>query len=110
MNMIGDMGKFTQYQVANSIPLAAQNEGGMAGLGVGVGAGVGFGQVMGRCHGASHAARGGCDCPGCGAGGRGGVRRRRRGDPGKAPRVDGKGILSKDEFEAKKAELLKKLV
>ena len=26
MGMMGDMGKFTQYQMANSIPLAAQNE------------------------------------------------------------------------------------
>ena len=31
MDMIGDMGRYTQYQVANSIPLAAQNEGGLAG-------------------------------------------------------------------------------
>jgi membrane protease subunit (stomatin/prohibitin family) len=48
MNMIGDMGRFTQYQVANAIPEAARNEGGMAGMGVGLGAGVGFGQVMGQ--------------------------------------------------------------
>ena len=27
MNMIGDMGRYTQYQTANAIPLAAQNEG-----------------------------------------------------------------------------------
>ena len=26
MNMIGDMGRYTQYQTANAIPLAAQNE------------------------------------------------------------------------------------
>jgi membrane protease subunit (stomatin/prohibitin family) len=31
MNMIGDLGRYTQYQVASSIPLAAQNEGGIAG-------------------------------------------------------------------------------
>jgi membrane protease subunit (stomatin/prohibitin family) len=46
MNMLGDMNKFTQFQVANSIPIAAANEGGIAGLGVGLGAGVGFGQVF----------------------------------------------------------------
>ncbi|HQC80902.1 MAG TPA: SPFH domain-containing protein, partial [Accumulibacter sp.] len=46
MNMIGDMGRYTQYQVANSIPLAAQNEGGMAGLGAGLGAGMSIGQTM----------------------------------------------------------------
>ncbi len=46
MNMIGDMGRFTQYQVATSIPLAAQNEGGMAGIGAGLGAGLSIGQGM----------------------------------------------------------------
>ena len=46
MNMIGDMGRYTQYQVANSIPLAAQNEGGMAGVGAGLGAGLSIGQSM----------------------------------------------------------------
>jgi membrane protease subunit (stomatin/prohibitin family) len=47
MGMMGDLGKFTQYQVANSIPLAAQNEGGLAGIGAGLAAGVGVGQMMG---------------------------------------------------------------
>jgi len=45
MNMLGDMGKFTQYQVAQSIPIAAGNEGGG---GVGVGAGLGAGLAMGQ--------------------------------------------------------------
>ncbi len=41
MNMIGDMGRYTQFQVANSMPIAAANEsGGVAGLGVGLGAGL----------------------------------------------------------------------
>lgn len=40
------MSGFTQYQVANSIPLAAQNEGGLAGLGAGLSSGMVFGQVM----------------------------------------------------------------
>ena len=31
MNMLGDMGKYTQYQVAQSLPIAAANEGGIAG-------------------------------------------------------------------------------
>src|SRR5437016_4666876 len=39
MNMIGDMGRYTQYQVANSMPIAAANEGGIAGVGAGLGAG-----------------------------------------------------------------------
>jgi membrane protease subunit (stomatin/prohibitin family) len=40
------MGGFTQFQVASSIPLAAQNEGGLAGIGAGVGAGMAVGQAM----------------------------------------------------------------
>jgi membrane protease subunit (stomatin/prohibitin family) len=46
MGMVGDLAKYTQYQVANSVPLAAQNEGGLAGVGAGLAAGVGMGQVM----------------------------------------------------------------
>ncbi|NSL56041.1 SPFH domain-containing protein [Uliginosibacterium aquaticum] len=46
MGMMGDMSKFTQYQMASAIPLAAQNEGGLAGMGAGVGVGLGMGQMM----------------------------------------------------------------
>lgn len=46
MGMIGDMNKYTQYQVGTSIPLAAQNEGGLAGVGATMGAGVAIGQAM----------------------------------------------------------------
>ena len=46
MGMMGDLNKFTQYQVAASIPLAAQNEGGLAGIGAGMAAGFGMGQIM----------------------------------------------------------------
>lgn len=47
MNMIGDMGRYTQFQVANSLPIAAANEGGgAAGIGVGLGAGMAMGQTM----------------------------------------------------------------
>jgi len=46
MGMMGDMAKYTQYQVASSIPLAAQNEGGVAGLGAGLAAGAVMGQAM----------------------------------------------------------------
>ncbi len=40
------MSGFTKFQVANAIPLAAQNEGGLAGIGAGLGAGLSIGQVM----------------------------------------------------------------
>jgi membrane protease subunit (stomatin/prohibitin family) len=107
MNMIGDMGRFTQYQVANAIPDAAKNEGGMAGMGVGLGAGMGMGQVMGQAMASAMQPV--------------------AGTPVAAPiaaavsadeivatleKLHGlveKGILSKEEFEAKKVELLKKL-
>lgn len=47
MNMVGDMGRYTQYQVAQSIPIAAGNEGGgTAGVGAGLGAGIAMGQAM----------------------------------------------------------------
>jgi membrane protease subunit (stomatin/prohibitin family) len=47
MNIVGDMGRYTQYQVAQSIPIAAGNEGGGGvGLGAGLGAGVAMGQAM----------------------------------------------------------------
>jgi membrane protease subunit (stomatin/prohibitin family) len=47
MNMVGDMGRYTQYQVAQSIPIAASNEGGGGvGVGAGLGAGVAIGQAM----------------------------------------------------------------
>lgn len=47
MNMVGDMGRYTQYEVAQSIPVAAANEGGgAAGIGAGLGAGVAMGQAM----------------------------------------------------------------
>jgi len=41
------MGAYTQMQVADSIPLAAQNPGGVAGMGMGVGLGFGMGNMMG---------------------------------------------------------------
>ena len=101
MNVLGDMGRYTQYQVANSIPLAAQNEGGLAGVGAGLGAGMGLGQVFAQAVNPP-AAPPASQTP--------------------APSADEvmatleklhglmtKGILSAEEFEAKKAELLKKL-
>ncbi len=42
------MGAYTQMQVADAIPLAAQNQGGVAGLGMGMGVGFGMGNMMGQ--------------------------------------------------------------
>ena len=46
INMLGDMNKYTQFQVANSLPIAAANEGGLAGIGAGLGAGFTMAQTM----------------------------------------------------------------
>lgn len=105
MNMIGDMGRFTQYQVATSIPLAAQNEGGVAGIGAGLGAGMSIGQTMAGAMAQSMqpapvasavaAASGGAD--------------ELIATLEKLHGLVAKGVLSQAEFDAKKAELLSKL-
>jgi len=46
VNMAGDLGRYTQFQAAQSLPVAAANEGGAAGMGVGLGAGVTLAQTM----------------------------------------------------------------
>ncbi len=47
MNMIGNMQQYTQYEIAQSMPIAAANEGGGgAGLGAGLGAGMAMGKAM----------------------------------------------------------------
>ncbi|MFM8332607.1 MAG: SPFH domain-containing protein [Candidatus Methylumidiphilus sp.] len=103
MNVLGDMGRYTQYQVANSIPLAAQNEGGLAGAGAGLGAGMGIGQVFAQAmNPAAAAPQPSAAAPAQSA------------DEVMATleKLHGlmtKGILSAEEFEAKKADLLKKL-
>ncbi len=45
MNMLGDMGRYTQFQMAQSMPIAAANEG-MGGMGMSLGAGLAMGQQM----------------------------------------------------------------
>lgn len=46
MNMIGNMGQYTQYKTAQSIPIAAANEGGLAGIGASLTAGMGMASQM----------------------------------------------------------------
>ena len=53
MGLVGDLGRYTQYQTAQSIPVAAANEGGVAGAGAGLGAGVAIGQAMSQAIGQS---------------------------------------------------------
>jgi membrane protease subunit (stomatin/prohibitin family) len=46
MNLVGDLGRYTQFQAAQAIPIAAGNEGGGAGIGAGLGAGIAMGQTI----------------------------------------------------------------
>jgi len=113
MNMIGDMGRYTQYQVANSIPLAAQNEGGIAGIGAGLGAGLGIGQAMTAAMGQAVQAGAAPQpplAPATPAAAAAGSADEVVATLEKLHGLVAKGILSQAEFDVKKAELLGKLV
>jgi len=103
------MSGFTQFQVASSIPLAAQNEGGLAGIGAGVGAGMAVGQAMAQ--------------------GMTGAFAQQPGAPAAAPQMPAApaqdsiedrlsklkglldtGLISAADYDSTRAELLKKLI
>lgn len=46
MGVLGDLNQYTKYQAAEAIRDAAQNPGGMAGVGVSIGAGAAIGNIM----------------------------------------------------------------
>ena len=48
IGIVGNMERFAQYQTAKSIPDAAKNPSGLAGLGAGIAVGAGVGQLMSR--------------------------------------------------------------
>jgi membrane protease subunit (stomatin/prohibitin family) len=102
MGMMGDMAKYTQYQVANSIPLAAQNEGGIAGVGASLGAGLAIAQTMADSLKSTVA---GAAAPAAAAS---------ADDPAarleKLQALLERKLISQSEFDAAKAEILKKLV
>jgi membrane protease subunit (stomatin/prohibitin family) len=91
----GKMSGFTQFQVASSIPLAAQNEGGAAGLGASLGAGLAVGQAMAQGMSGAFAPPGGES-----------VEDRL----GKLKGLLDKGLISQADYDGAKAELLKKLI
>ena len=67
MGMAGDLAKFTQYQTATAIPMAAQNEGGIAGIGAGLAAGAALGEPWRRAgRGGGRASRPACRAAGAG--------------------------------------------
>ena len=103
MNVLGDMDRYTKYQVASSIPLAAQNEGGLAGAGAGLGAGLGLGQAF------TQAMNPTIQPPQSSVPA---AKESAEDVMATLERLHGlmtKGILSAEEFAAKKADLLKKL-
>ncbi len=96
MRMFGDLKQYTQFQAADSISVAAANPGGVAGAGAGIGAGVAMGQMMAQAMGGAGAgASAGSDDPV--------AMIERLGELVK------KGILTQEEFDKKKAELLNKI-
>ena len=124
MGMVGpDMGKFMQYQTAQAMPELAKGAshggGGVVGDAMGLGAGVALGQVMAQQLGAALNTGGGAAATAAAAAAAAGAA---AAAPAgikpdevmatleKLADLKAKGILTEDEFAAKKAELLKKLV
>ena len=118
MGMVGDMGKFMQYQTAQAIPKFAEGAGGggggIAGDAMGLGAGVALGQVLAQqlsqgLQGGGAAANAATAAAATAAASA--VKPEDvMGMLEKLADLKGKGILTEEEFTAKKAELLKKLV
>jgi len=117
MGMVGnEMGKFMQYQTAQAIPKFAEGAGGggIAGDAMGLGAGVALGQVLaqnlaqglGQGNAAAAVATAGQQQPVVAVVNPADVMTTLE----KLGELKSKGILTQEEFDAKKAELLKKLV
>jgi membrane protease subunit (stomatin/prohibitin family) len=108
MGMVGgDLGKFMQYQTAQAIPKFAEGAGaggGVVGDAMGLGAGVALGQVLAQQLGQGLQQPAGAAAPVVVKPDDVMALLERLGD------LKAKGILTEDEFAAKKAELLKKLV
>lgn len=103
MNMVGDMQRYTQFEVASHIGTAARNEGGMAGVAAGLGAGLGIGQAM------AQSISGALSPQAAGAGAGAAVQQEVMQLIEKLHDLKTKGVLSEEEFNQKKSELLKKL-
>jgi len=98
---------FTKYQVASSIPLAASNEGGLAGIGAGLGAGLSVGQVIGQTMGSTLAPQAAAAVPAAPAAAAEDSIEDRL---GKLKGLLDKGLISAADYDSTKAELLKKLI
>jgi membrane protease subunit (stomatin/prohibitin family) len=109
MGMVGnDMGKFMQYQTAQAIPKFAEGSGGgsgIAGDAMGLGAGVALGQVL-----AQNLQQGLQGHPAPAAPAETVKPDEVMATLEKLGELKAKGVLTQQEFDAKKTELLKKLV
>lgn len=98
MRMVGDLKQFTQFQAADSMTKAAENPGGTAGVGAGMAAGMAMSQAMNQAMMPSFTPESAAPVE----------------DPlvtiEKLHGLMQKGIISQADFEAKKAELLKKIL
>lgn len=112
MGMVGsDMGKFMQYQTGQAIPemaKAAGQGGGVAGDAMGLGAGIAMGQVLAQN--LQQGLTAGHATPAAGAPAATIKPEDVMATLEKLGELKAKGILTQEEFDAKKAELLKKLV
>lgn len=102
MNMLGDLGRYAQFQSAEAMTLAAKNEGGGgAGAGVGIGAGIALGQQLAQNL--------------SGAGSSGGTSSSAASSGIALQLIEqlhqlmSKGVITQAEFDSKKAELLKQI-
>jgi membrane protease subunit (stomatin/prohibitin family) len=99
MNLVGDLGKYAQFQAADSIAAAASNPGGFASAGVGLGAGAIIGQQFAQAAQSAQNA--------------GQPAHQDAGDPfellEKLQGLLSKGIITQEEFDTKKAEILKRI-
>ncbi|NNE28210.1 MAG: virion core protein (lumpy skin disease virus) [Saprospiraceae bacterium] len=103
INMVEDMNKFQQFQTANAVEKAAENPGGGASEGIGMGMGFGMATMMTNQQGQQSPQGGNKDA------GKAVTREEILDTLQKLGGLKESGILSEDEFEAKKKELLERL-
>jgi membrane protease subunit (stomatin/prohibitin family) len=98
MNLVGDLKKYANFQAADSIATAAKNDSGLAGAGVGLGVGSIIGQSFAQSSQALQGQPAAADT---------------KEDPyAKLEKLHGlltKQIISQEEFDQKKAEILKSI-
>lgn len=101
MGMAGDLKQYTQYQAAAAIPLAAQNQGGLAGVGASMAAGLAIGQSMTQVLAPTMTQPAASTPPAAD-------------DPeARLIKLQGmlqKGLISQADFDTAKAEILKRLI